>query len=195
MKNDKNLIVVGVSRSGQHFIIEQLNNWKIPYNVYKFENTVNREDEKIKSYNVDLNLLTKRCFIVRDYRNWLASIIKYVSEREIHNTVKSRDERIEYYISLWKDTMKASLLQPNTILINYDNFLDRAYRMYICEKLEGTYDEQNLYKMSEAGGGSSFNNINSLYRYRDILSTEYKEKYLEWYCSDKEAINLNFKLF
>ena len=209
MEKKQNLIVVGVSRSGIHFILEQLESWNLPYNIYKFENaaTEKKFKEKIKSHNIDMSLQTKILVIKRDYLNWLASITKYVYEREI---VDNKIERISEYIKHWKDLFnnRYGIDDKVQVVVDYNIFFkSRAIRKELCRMFGGKYTEKKLDHIPNAGGGSSF----AISKHKDglpggismpintrkiqILKTPYKDVYLEALASDKEALELHLKLF
>ncbi len=141
-----------VSRSGSHFILEQLESYDIK--CYKFENQSSDYNikAKCKSYNIPEN--TPRIIIYRDYINWLASAIKYVVERENPENIY---DRIQYYIDHWMYLAKQIEANNFYLAIDYQTFKQsRPYRENICYKLKGSYTEEKLLHVPEAGGGSSF---------------------------------------
>lgn len=204
MKHNKNLIVLGVSRSGQHFILDQLYSWDTSYNICKFENAADTVtfNQKIKTYELDMELPTKILVIHRDYPNWLASLVKYVNEREKHVDEEAKYNRIKEYIKHWKDVHNFNY-DGDVLHINYNSFASKkSYREFVCNNLNGTYSEKSLTKVPIAGGGSSFSGV----KYDDIaafissrksqiLNTEYKDEYMEHLLEDREALELHLKSF
>lgn len=204
MKHDKNLIVLGVSRSGQHFILDQIYSWNTPYNVCKFENAADTVtfNQKMKTYEIDPESPIKTLVIHRDYPNWLASIVKYVNERERHIDEEAKYNRIKEYIKHWKNVQKFNY-DGDILHIDYNSFaIKRSYRQFVCNALKGTYSEKRLTKVPTAGGGSSFSGVKyddvaafTSSRKSQILNTPYKDEYMEHLLEDKEALELHLSSF
>jgi hypothetical protein len=115
----------------------------------EFRSDIPFESSPVRAINTDY---IKNIFVLRDFRNWVASRIK--SGRNVDNVA----------IELWKQFAQAYQNQSNYSDVCFINFnlwkKDEGYRQDIAKNLE-IEDNGLSQRISVAGGGSSFDGIHS----------------------------------
>ena len=121
------------------------------YKEFITENTVATiERESIDSIGID-GFTT--VILIREYKNWLASVLKSYNRVLIQQDMRIVMKDIRKYVSII--TNKEGLN-----VIHYDKWcVSSDYRKGICKKLDLTYTNAGFKDVSSNGGGSSFDGI------------------------------------
>lgn len=148
------------SRSGHNFIRNSIFKW-FPENSILIHNHENKHpsDQATRMNNRDeMGLL-----VVRDYRNWAASIMKWTLNGNLEGrncyTVDRgiRPRHVESWWAVAREAYDITNYLHHKVVIEYANFKNsREYRQRICKLLQGEYNEEELHKVPDAGRGSSF---------------------------------------
>ncbi len=186
------ILVQALSRTGHNSIIQWIHS-----NSPELKRIINWEDKPLKD---DPNMQT--VVIFRDVYNWFASwltaIRKWKSDTDVINSTPS-------LIQIWKGHAQEFLgdtkIIPNAKFIVFDLWCtQREYRDRVAEDLALTKDDNMVLRMSNAGGGSTWdgmkfdgkaNKMKVRERWRTMTDDE---KYME-FMNDPELRELTQRVF
>jgi len=141
VQNYINIIVT--KRTGSVWVASLIREWCPNVEVVRFEN----------AYPQDCYPFGTIVLQTRDLLNWYASYFTSVKGKTSSNVIHSWWEIAkEFYTPTY-------LTKRKVIRVLYDAFFEnRIYREDVCTQLNGTYSENRLQDVVDAGGGSSFTN-------------------------------------
>lgn len=101
---------------------------------------------------------------IRDFLNWYASYVTSGGRTNYEGKTRFGRLRNSRPITSWEAIAREYYRSPpkyirnkEVVRVMYDDFfVDSEYRHRICEQLGGQYSEDNLLKVFDNGGGSSF---------------------------------------
>ncbi len=180
------LVVNACSRSGHFFVIHNVCSWtgKADYREYMFWNMENiyprkvgHELRKIKPQDMKESV---RILQTRDLLNWIASTVQRRNEKRGSNFKHRWDpvKAVGVWMAIAQEFYDETVWISNFVRVSYEQFFQsEEYRRGICDQVGGTYNEENLNRVSQDGRGSSFDGLEYedkaqemkvLYRYRQV---------------------------
>lgn len=99
--------------------------------------------------------------VLRSFDNMMASRIRKGFRSEIGSFPQTMNDRLRQIIDTWKEHarifLKEEVGREDRVAIYFDEWLvNREYRAAICERLKLSPGDDGLERVSEFGGGSSF---------------------------------------
>jgi len=156
------VICIAPSRSGHHFVMNQIKSWfSESLNMVNFEDHLAEDYQRTRTQWIKAGMIddTEKIYTIlvyRDLLNWWASYLKFVpgiAEQNYRNAFNS-------WISTAREAFGYTNHIPGKRIVCYDGFKkSRKYRQVMCSDLDGTYSEARLDEVLNAGKGSSFDGL------------------------------------
>jgi hypothetical protein len=163
------------------------------------------DKDKLRDYvkskrKVDFSKNTLYIITTRDYLNWGASVIKNYTD--IENNDDDASHYMMFYLNksttdnwlhITKEVMGYTKYTKSTKIL-YDKFKNnKDYREGICRSIGGIYNENKLFEMSKYG--SSFGNLNTDERYKDIINEPFFDEYIDMMKGNVDALKFYMSNF